>query len=161
MSNGFFASPQAFSSQDETWRTPINLYKQLDTEFSFTLDACALQSSTLVSANWYGPDHPDPRRRDCLTADWRTDAMGGAVFMNPPYGRTIGLFMRKAYAEANRGCVVVCLVPARTDTAWYHDTVIASGAEVRFIRGRLRFNDGPNSAPFPSCIAIMGRSSPE
>ena len=77
MSTGFFASPQAFSSQDETWRTPIDLYRQLDAEFIFTLDACALQSSTLVADNWYGPDHPDQARRDCLTADWLTDAQGG------------------------------------------------------------------------------------
>ena len=106
-----------------------------------------------------GTDLITPIRLD-ETASQPTGSLthrGGAVFMNPPYGRTIGLFMRKALTEANRGCVVVCLVPARTDTAWYHDTVIAGRAEVRFLRGRLRFNDGPNAAPFPSCVAILGR----
>jgi len=63
--------------------------------------------------------------------------------------------MAKAFKESQRGCTVVCLVPARTDTAWWHDNVIAGKAEIRFIRGRLKFNDGPNAAPFPSAVVIF------
>jgi site-specific DNA-methyltransferase (adenine-specific) len=73
--------------------------------------------------------------------------------MNPPYGRAIGLWMRKAYEESKRGAVVVCLVPARTDTAWWHD--YAEKGEVRFIRGRLKFGDGKGRAPFPSAIVVF------
>ncbi len=154
MSEGFY-STIALSSEDETWRTPFKTWNELHNEFGFVLDACALQSSTLVSDNWYGPDHPELSRRDCLTSDWLEDSNGGPIFMNPPYGRTIGKFMDKALQEHRRGCTVVCLVPARTDTAWWHDNVIAGKAEIRFIRGRLKFNDGPNAAPFPSAVVIF------
>lgn len=73
--------------------------------------------------------------------------------MNPPYGREIGLWMRKAYEESLKGCIVVCLVPSRTDTAWWHDYVQGK-AEVRFVRGRLKFGNAKNSAPFPSAVVI-------
>ena len=73
--------------------------------------------------------------------------------MNPPYGRTIGLWMRKAYEESQRGALVVCLVPARTDTAWWHD--YATKGQVTFIRGRLKFGGHRNSAPFPSATVVF------
>jgi len=73
--------------------------------------------------------------------------------MNPPYGRVIGDWMRKAYEESQRGALVVCLVPARTDTAWWHD--YAAKGDVTFIRGRLKFGDGKNSAPFPSALVVL------
>lgn len=153
MSEGFFTDRAAFSSKDQTWCTPKKLFEELNNEFRFTLDAAALQSSALC-ANWYGPDHPDETKRDCLVTDWSQDS-DGAVFMNPPYGRGIGKFMWKAMMESRKGLTVVCLVPARTDTTWFHDTVFADNAQIRFLRGRLKFNDGPNSAPFPSCVVIF------
>lgn len=146
----------AFSSLDMTWRTPRLFWEELNKEFNFVLDACALKSSALVD-NWYGPDHDDVSRRDALTTDWVKDSDGGNVFMNPPYGRQIGKFVSKALNESLRGCCVVCLIPARTDTRWFHDFIFDTNAEVRFLRGRLKFNDGPNSAPFPSAVVIFNQ----
>lgn len=78
------------------------------------------------------------------------------MFMNPPYGREIGDWMHKAAEESvEHGITVVCLVPARTCTAWWHDTVMQYGANVEFIRGRLKFGDAENSAPFPSAVVIF------
>ena len=85
---------------------------------------------------------------DGLKQSWR-----GKCWMNPPYGRVIGDWMRKAYESAQAGAMVVCLVPARTDTAWWHD--YAAKDQVTFIRGRLKFGDGKNSAPFPSALVIL------
>ena len=78
---------------------------------------------------------------------------GGAVWLNPPYGRQIGKFLAKADNESKKGIVIVCLVPARTDTKWWHEYCIHH--EIRFIRGRLKFGDSKNSAPFPSALVIM------
>lgn len=77
----------------------------------------------------------------------------GTVFMNPPYGRGIGEWVKKAFDSAMGGAVVVCLLPARTDTKWWHDYCMKGN--IRFIRGRLKFGDGKNSAPFPSAIVIF------
>jgi site-specific DNA-methyltransferase (adenine-specific) len=74
--------------------------------------------------------------------------------MNPPYGREIGQWVKKAYNESRNGATVVCLLPARTDTAWWHDYVLPM-ATVTFIRGRLKFGDSKNSAPFPSAVAVF------
>jgi len=78
---------------------------------------------------------------------------GGAVYLNPPYGRGIGKFMNKANEESQKGITIVALVPSRTDTAWWHDYCMKH--EIRFIRGRLKFGDQPNSAPFPSAVIVM------
>lgn len=74
--------------------------------------------------------------------------------MNPPYGREIRKWVRKAYEEAQKGATVVCLLPARTDTAWWHDYVMRA-VEIRFVQGRLRFGGAANGAPFPSCVVIF------
>ncbi len=89
------------SSSSDSWTTPRDFYERLNNEFSFTLDAAALQSSTLVPDNWYGPDHPEQLRRDSLQRDWASDSKGGAVWLNPPYGRAIKEFM--AYANSQIG----------------------------------------------------------
>lgn len=141
------------SSLDETWTTPRDFYNKLNYEFNFGLDAAALSSSTLVPENWYGPDHPDPKRRDALVRNWVVDSNGKTIWLNPPYGRVIGTWMNKANAEALRGGVIVCLVPARTDTNWWHNCCIQH--EVRFIKGRLKFGNSKNSAPFPSALVIV------
>lgn len=152
-STGFYASKAALSSIDDTWATPRDYYEKVAKEFNFKLDAAALQSSTLVGDNWYGPDHPDETRRDAFLMDWTKDSEGGVVWLNPPYGKTIKQWMKKAYDEAKRGATVVCLVPSRTDTAWFHEYCIDH--EVRFIRGRLKFGAAVNPAPFPSALVIM------
>lgn len=141
------------SSLDSTWTTPKDFFAAVNKEFDFGLDAAALSNSTLVPGNWYGPDHPDPTRRDALVCDWTSDAMGKSIWLNPPYGRVIGQWVKKANEESLRGGVIVCLVPARTDTHWWHNYCIHH--EVRFLRGRLKFGDGKNSAPFPSALVVM------
>jgi phage N-6-adenine-methyltransferase len=140
-----------FTSNDDTWRTPRKFFDELDREFDFKLDVAALSSSALCP-EWYGPDHHDVSRRDALVMDWLKDSGGGAIYMNPPYGRQIKHWVKKANDEARGGATVVCLVPARTDTSWWHENCIMH--EVRFIRGRIHFSDaGP--APFPSAVIVM------
>lgn len=151
MTKGFTTGMR--SSLDDTWTTPKQFFDELNKEFGFTLDAAALQKSTLVPDNWYGPDHPNPSRRDAFKCLWTADAKGGHIWLNPPYGRVIGNWMAKANREAAIGSTVVCLVPARTDTKWWHNYCIQH--EVRFIKGRLKFGDGKNSAPFPSAVVVM------
>jgi len=135
--NSFWTTTHASSAVD-TWTTPKGLWRELDKEFEFGLDAAALSSSTLVPSNWYGPDHPSAGRRNALTRSWAQDT-SGTVWLNPPYGRGItGRFVAKAASEGKNGLTVVCLVPARTDTKWWHDHVLGQ-CEIRFVRGRLRF----------------------
>jgi site-specific DNA-methyltransferase (adenine-specific) len=142
------------TSLDDTWTTPREFFDELNKEFNFGLDAAALQNSTLVPDNWYGPDHPDPAARDALRIDWNHNSRGRPIWLNPPYGRVIKDWMRKASEVASGGGTVVCLVPARTDTKWWHDYCI-NAYEIRYIRGRLKFGGQKNSAPFPSALVIM------
>ena len=133
-----------YSSAKDDWETPRDLYDLLDREFHFDLDACASQGNAKC-ARYYTDDD------DALIQNW-----GGAVFMNPPYGRQIGKWIRKAYEESQlNATVVVCLIPSRTDTAWWHDYVMRG--DIRFLRGRLRFSDSAGSAPFPSAVVIFRR----
>jgi phage N-6-adenine-methyltransferase len=132
-----------FSSDTDDWATPIDFFKKLDLKYKFTLDVCASEK------NHKAPLFFD-REQNGLIQNW-----GGQVcWMNPPYGREIGLWMRKAYESAKQpNTVVVCLVPARTDTAWWHDFAVKG--EITFIRGRLRFGDGKGTAPFPSAVVVF------
>jgi len=150
MTQGFTSGMR--TSLDDTWTTPKDFFDEINKEFDFGLDAAALQASTLVPDNWYGPDHPDASRRDGLVRAWNTDT-DKPIWLNPPYGRVIKNWMEKAYQEAWVGATVVCLVPARTDTAWWHESCIMH--EVRFIRGRLKFGITKGSAPFPSALVVM------
>jgi phage N-6-adenine-methyltransferase len=132
-----------FSSRTDDWSTPQWLYDALHREFRFTLDPCS------TDANAKCPRH-FTRFDNGLARDWSSHS----VFMNPPYGREIGLWMRKAFESAQTGAaIVVCLVPARTDTQWWH--AYAMRGEVRFLKGRLKFGGARNSAPFPSAIVIF------
>jgi phage N-6-adenine-methyltransferase len=134
-----------FSSEDLTWETPQTFFNLLDLEFHFTLDPCCVKE-TAKCDTYFTPE------TDGLSQSWE----GHEVFMNPPYGREIGPWMHKAAEEsALSGLTVVCLVPARTDTAWWHDTVFQYNADVRFVKGRLKFGDSQNSAPFPSAVIIF------
>jgi phage N-6-adenine-methyltransferase len=130
-----------FSSATDLWSTPQSFYDELDAEFDFTLDPCATPENAKC-ALYYTQDD------DGLAQDWS----GERVFMNPPYGRAIGHWVKKAMESKT---LVVCLVPARTDTRWWHDYVIEGGAEVRFLKGRLKFGNSKNSAPFPSAVVIF------
>lgn len=131
-----------FRSMSVEWPTPTGLFKQLDHEFGFTLDPCSTHENAKCAKHYTKED-------DGLKHDWS----GDIVFMNPPYGREIGLWMNKAYQSALQGATVVCLVPARTDTKWWHQW--AMRGEIRLLRGRLKFGHAANSAPFPSAIIVF------
>lgn len=126
----------------DEWATPQDFYDVVNAEFGFDLDACALDSSAKCE-RYFTPE------LDGLAHDWT-----GTVWMNPPYGDVIAQWMAKAHESAQAGATVVCLVPARTDTAWFHDHCFPG--EVRFIKGRLRFGEAEASAPFPSCLVVLG-----
>jgi site-specific DNA-methyltransferase (adenine-specific) len=147
-----------YSRASDEWATPDDLYADLDAEFCFTLDAAATADNAKC-ATFY------TRHEDALTQAWRLTpshrAGRPAVWLNPPYSH-VRLFMQKARQEAAGGCTVVCLVPSRTDTKWWHESVWdytthrpRFGVEVRFLRGRLKFGDGRGSAPFPSVVIIL------
>ena len=131
-----------FSSASDDWPTPQDFYDKLNAEFSFTLDPCSDHEN--AKCPYYFT-----REDDGLVQSWGSHV----VFMNPPYGRGIGTWMRKAYESSLQGATVVCLVPARTDTAWRHDYAVKG--EVEFIRGRLKFGGHKNSAPFPNAVVIF------
>ena len=140
MSGGFQGGSRA--QRRTTWRTPRYLFLQLDAEFGFTLDAAACDESALA------PTHIDISL-DALEQPWP-----GVVFCNPPYGqREIPKWILKGWNEAAKGSTVVFLVPSRTDTTWWHDYALRG--EVRFIRGRLKFEGATNRAPFPSAVIIF------
>ena len=124
------------------WETPPALFAKLDAEFGFTLDACALPHNAKC-AEHFTPDD------DGLSREWR-----GVVWVNPPYGREIPKWTRKAVDASKGGALVVMLLPARTDSAWWHDDVMPN-AEVRFLRGRVKFVGAPYNAPFPCCVAVF------
>jgi phage N-6-adenine-methyltransferase len=134
------------SSETPEWATPQSFFDELNAEFGFTLDVCA--------ADWnHKCERYFDKDIDGLLQDWTADV----CWMNPPYGRDIGNWMRKALEESIYGATVVCLVPARTDTAWWHD--YAMKGEIRFLRGRIQFVSEDkkkiNPAPFPSAIVIF------
>lgn len=132
-----------FSSKSNEWTTPKDLFDKLNSEFNFTLDVASTHDNALCE-NHYTVDE------NGLQQKW-----GGNVFCNPPYGREIGLWVEKGYKESLRNSnIVVMLIPARTDTRYWHDYIFGK-AEVRFIKGRLKFGESKNSAPFPSAIVIF------
>ena len=130
-----------FSSKKEEWETPQNLFDELNKEFSFDVDVCALPENAKCK-KFFTPEE------NGLQKNW-----GGTCWCNPPYGRKIGEWVKKA-SESN--ATVVMLLPARTDTKWFHEYIYGK-AEVRFIKGRLKFGDAKNAAPFPSMIVIFKR----
>ena len=134
-----------FSSKSNEWATPPELFSDLDAEFGFSLDPCATDDNHKCPKYYTQKD-------DGLRQNWG----GERVFCNPPYGRAIGEWVRKCSEEAKKpGTLVVLLIPARTDTAYFHDYIYRKAREVRFLRGRLRFGGATNSAPFPSMIVIF------
>jgi phage N-6-adenine-methyltransferase len=135
-------NPVHFSSRSDDWATPQWLFDLLDAEFGFTLDVCAVAGNAKCQ-HYFSPDV------DGLKQDWR-----GVCWMNPPYGRQIARFVEKAHQSALLGATVVCLLPARTDTTYWH-RVIAHAAEIRFLKGRLKFGGAANSAPFPSAVVVF------
>ena len=129
-----------FSSKTDEWATPQSFFDQLDAEYGFEVDVCATPENAKC-ARFY------TREQDGLAQEWR-----GVCWMNPPYGRQIGKWVRKA-AEAT-GATVVCLIPSRTDTAWWHDYVLPFG-DIQYVRGRLKFGGSPHNAPFPCAVVVF------
>jgi phage N-6-adenine-methyltransferase len=133
-----------FSSATVEWETPPDLFDELARIFGgFTLDPCATAENAKC-------DRYFTREQDGLTQAWT-----GKVFMNPPYGREIGKWVKKAWHESLHGALVVCLLPARVDTRWWHE--YAAKGYVHFLQGRLKFRNARNSAPFPSAIVTFGK----
>ena len=131
-----------FSSATDQWSTPQDLFDRLDKRWQFELDVCANESNAKCVR--YFTEHANG-----LAQPWAPFT----CWMNPPYGRAIKHWIRKAYEEGQRGATVVCLIPSRTDTAYWHDYVMKG--EIEFLRGRLKFSDAKNSAPFPSAIVVF------
>lgn len=136
-----------FSSKKQNWTTPQWLFDQLNEEFDFTLDAAASDDNAKCQKYF-------TERENGLLRSWE----GETVFCNPPYGRELAEWVKKAYEEGQKpGTTVVLLIPSRTETRFFHDYILGK-AEIRFLKGRLKFGDAKNSAPFPSLIAVYGRS---
>lgn len=141
------------SSNTDQWATPQYFFDNLAKEFYFVLDVCADKSNHKCKEYF-------TKEQNGLSKDWREYMymMGNcvlpiysrAIWMNPPYGKEIGKWVNKAH---DSGCQVVGLLPARTDTKWFHDYIYGK-AEIRFVKGRLKFGDSKNSAPFPSMVVI-------
>lgn len=130
------------SSNTDMWATPQDFFNKLNAEFNFQCDVCAVDDNAKCD-KYYSPEE------DGLQQEWK-----GVCWMNPPYGRAIGKWVKKAYESSLKGATVVCLLPARTDTKWWHEYCMKG--EIRLVKGRLKFGDGKNSAPFPSAVVIFG-----
>lgn len=124
------------------WETPPAVFEPLDAEFHFTLDVCATAENAKCARYF-------TEEEDGLAQDW-----DGVCWMNPPYGTAIAKWMKKAYEESRKGAAVVCLVPSRTDTRWWHEYAMQAD-EIRYIRGRIKFIGAENGAPFPSAVVVF------
>lgn len=132
-----------FSKKSDEWETPIDVFKTLDSEFHFNLDPCSTSENAKCEDYFTAA-------QDGLKQDWG----GRRVFVNPPYSR-IADWVKKAYQESLKpNTVVVLLIPSRTDTKYFHN-YIYHRSEIRFLKGRLKFGDSKNSAPFPSMVVIF------
>ena len=141
-----------FSSKSKEWGTPQQFFDEVNKKYKFTLDCCASEDNAKCEKHYTMED-------DALGKDWS----GNIVWMNPPYGRGISRWIRKAFSESRKpGTTVVCLVPARTDTVWWHEYCMKAD-EVRFIKGRLAFEEGgvsQDAAPFPSALVVFSNEPP-
>lgn len=137
--------PVRLANGSQEWETPPEFFAALDAEFGFVLDAAASVDNALCPIFYYA-------EMDALLFEWRW--YDGPVWCNPPYGNQIGRWVAKC-AEEGQYVPVVMLIPARTETAWWHEYVMERAAEIRFVRGRLRFSGANVDAPFPSAVVIF------
>jgi site-specific DNA-methyltransferase (adenine-specific) len=140
------------SSENDTWRTPKPLFDRLNREFGFELDAAALKHTALLDS-YYGPDHENGSRTDALALeDWE----GQTIFVNPPYGRKVGDWVKKGWEESLKGKTVVMLVMACTDTIWWHNWAWQAD-QIRLMKGRVPFRreDGSKASSAPKGSAIL------
>ena len=137
-----------FSRKDQTWETPIDFFNELNREFNFTLDPCCAKE-TAKCEKFY------TEKENGLIQDWG----GETVFCNPPYGREQKKWIQKCFKEGQKqNTTVVMLIPARTDTIAFHEYIYGK-AEIRFIKGRLKFGGAKTSAPFPSMIVVFKKQN--
>ena len=138
-----------FSSKSDEWATPQWLFDKLNNEFHFTLDPCATAENAKCQKYYTKADNG-------LTQEWNNET----VFCNPPYGRSAVAWIKKCYLHSIKrgGGTAVMLIPARTDTRAFHEYIYGK-AEVRFIKGRLKFGNAKNNAPFPSMVVIFRKNS--
>lgn len=134
-----------FSSSSDRWATPQDFFDKLNDEFHFTLDPCADETNHKCEKYF-------AKEQDGLLQDWG----GETVFCNPPYGnKETGIWTKKCYEESLKpNTTVVLLIPARTDRKSFHDYIYGK-AEIRFVKGRLKFGNGKHPAPFPSMVVIF------
>lgn len=130
-----------YSSKTDLWSTPQEFFDRYNSRYSFTLDVCASKENAKCKQYY-------TKKQDGLKKRWF-----GRCWMNPPYGRSIKAWVAKAYESSFCGATVVCLLPARTDTSWFHDYCLKGSVE--FIRGRLKFSGSKNAAPFPSMVVVF------
>ena len=136
------------SSKTDNWATPQDFFDNLNEEFHFTLDPCANEENHKCDLFF-------TKEQDGLTKDWGEHV----VFCNPPYGKEIANWVRYSYEQSQKpNTTVVMLIPARTDTRYFHDYIYGK-AEIRFIKGRLKFGSATTAAPFPSMVVIYRKSS--
>ena len=134
-----------FSSKTDEWETPQDFFDELDREFNFTLDPCATPQNAKCKKYY-------TKTEDGLKQDWQ----GETVFCNPPYGKVIKNWVKKCYEESRKpNTTVVMLIPARTDTTYFHEYIYKKAKEIRFVRGRLKFGNSKNGAPFPSMVVVF------
>lgn len=140
-----------FSSKTDMWETPQDFFDELNKEFDFTLDVCA-NSENAKCEKFY------TKERNGLKYPWCTS---GSVWCNPPYGKGIEEWVKKAFEDSYKfNQKIVMLLPARTDTKWFHDYIYGKNrVDIRFVRGRLKFGNSKNSAPFPSMVVVFRGSS--
>jgi phage N-6-adenine-methyltransferase len=130
-----------FSQKSDCWETPGELFERLNDEFEFTTDVCAERHNKKCD-HYFSPED------DGLSKEWV-----GVCWCNPPYSDSAS-WIKKAFESSRKGTIVVCLIPARTDTKCWHEYVMRAD-EVRLLKGRLKFVGGKASAPFPSAIVIF------
>ena len=139
-----------FASAKQDWTTPRPLFDIINAEFSFTLDAAASPDNALA-------ERFITKEQDAMTVSW---GMGEVVWLNPPYGDVakykMSNWVERAYRQSLNGNTVVMLIPARTNTVWFHDLCLGKG-EVRFLKGRPKFGDAPHGLPQPLCLVIFGQ----
>jgi phage N-6-adenine-methyltransferase len=137
-----------YSSATDVWATPQDFFDEVNAKYNFTLDACA-NTENAKCKKFFSPE------QDGLKQNW-----GGRIWMNPPYGRVIGNWVEKAYQESKNGALVVALLPARTDTRWFHNYIYKKkGVKIHFLKGRLKFGDAKEPAPFPCILVEFNLSS--
>ena len=133
-----------FSSKDQTWETPQDLFDKLNNVFEFELDVCATDETAKCN-KYFTPEI------DGLKQEWK-----GNCWMNPPYGREQIKWIEKAYNESQNDAKIVCLIPARPDTRVWQNIIFPNASTICFIRGRLKFGGSKDSAPFPSALIVFG-----